>query len=156
MFENVHQATRAVISKVFETMFYLWAEPCDGGQEQSQASEPPPSFLRGEIGFEGKFSGALRLSLSTGLARKMAINFMGLEKDEVSESQMMDVVSETCNTTCGNLLSHLDKKSAYALTPPRTQPISAEQLHEESQPGSVLLHFDVEGERLRVEIQLES
>jgi len=38
--EELQQAAQAVISKVFETMFYLWVEPCDGSMERGQSSDP--------------------------------------------------------------------------------------------------------------------
>ena len=104
MFEDIRQAARTVISKVFETMFFISVDSYDDDRREEPLKFSSP-ILRGEIGFKGKYSGKLVLYLSSELAKMMAINFMGLEDNEVPESQRMDVVSELCNVICGNLFS---------------------------------------------------
>ena len=156
MIEDIRNAAIVVTLKVFETMFFIPLEPQDRNQEEGHPPlESPPSYLRGEITFQGKWSGKIGLCLPAELAKTMAASFMGLEEDDVSESKATDMVSELCNVLCGNLLSQMDKKAVHTLMIPQTQPISLEEMKEDIPHGGIVMDFDAEGHWVKLVIQLE-
>ena len=111
MIEKLETEAIAVTRQVFETMFFL-PVACQEDRDDSFGEGPPPPFsayFQGEVGFQGRHSGKLVISIPVELARTMASNFLGLEEAFASEAQAMDMVSEVCNMICGNLFSRLDK-----------------------------------------------
>jgi hypothetical protein len=66
----------------------------------------------------------------------------------------MDMVGELLNMICGNLLSFGEKKVPYRLSMPVNEAIDERELEKEfSQPG-IPLDFEVEGQGVRLQIQL--
>ncbi len=143
-----HAMTTA--SNVFETMFYLSIGLPDGNGEGSPSGSV--SFLRGEIEFRGQHAGKLCLDVPATLARAMAVNFLGLEEDEVQETHTLDVVGEVCNMICGNLFSQLDKKTATHLEPPQTLSLSFQATKEGIPDPAIRLELDAEGSRIQLAI----
>jgi len=166
--EDIRGAAISVVSKVFETMFYLSVETLEEGEatepsgaspvqitgEQEQKS--PPRFLRSEIGFQGKNSGKIRLHIPYDLARKLAVNFMGVDDNDLSESQVVDMVGELNNMLAGNLFSLLDKTNGYQLTVPVTVRTMDLGTREGTETSTVTLSFNVEDQRLKLSVQFES
>jgi len=154
MFErdDVRNHAFTTASNVFETMFYLSVELKDEleGGAFSPGDQP---LLRGEIEFQGRYSGKLSLDVPNGLAKAMAVNFLGLEEAEVEETHTLDVVGEVCNMICGNLFSQLDKKSVYRLTSPHTRSLSLEAGREEGRDHSLVIPLNVEGSSVTLTIQ---
>jgi len=157
VFEEIHETAVSVISNVFETMLFTFLEPQDGeeGRDPS-ALHSSAVWLRGEIGFSGKYSGTLRLTLTLRLARRMASNFMGLEEDESSESQAVDLVNELCNMVCGNLSCRLERALMWKIAIPRTQVLSHPEPEDGATRPEISVDFDADGERVNLSIQLSS
>ncbi len=154
MFEEIRDTAVSVTCNVFETMLFTFIEPRNG--EEGKASfQPSADLLRGEIGFSGRVSGTLRLTLPMGLAKRMASNFMGLE-EESTESQAADLVNELCNMICGNLSCRLDRGVMWRLTIPKTRTLSPEEKEDETGQPTVAVDFDAEGERVNLSIRLLS
>jgi len=142
-----------VTGQVFETMFYT---PIAVQQEEDELDSSRPSvsaFYRGEIGFEGRYSGKLILTIPVELAKTMAINFMGLE-EAVSDAQTMDTVNELCNMICGNIFSHLDRKTIWNLTLPQTHEVSGQAMETDHGEQTKAIRFDAEGYAVQLQIQL--
>lgn len=155
MIDEIVKKAIVVTGQVFETMFFM---PVSVQQEWDEgfhgATRSFPSFFRGEIGFEGRYSGTLILSIPVELAKIMATNFMGLDGEFASDSQTVDTVNELCNIICGNIFSQLDKTTVWNLTIPQSRKISgpAEDTGGEDQRGTV--RFDAEGYPVQLEIRL--
>lgn len=157
MFEDIRNIAVSVTSHIFETMFFTFLEPQSGerGEEQSD-SKSSAVFLRSEIGFEGKYSGKLQLSVPIELAKTMASNFIGLEEEETSESQASDMVNELCNMICGNLCSQIDKKTVWDLTIPSTQPVPRQEINNGLNGPGITIDFDAEDQRVKLSIRFNS
>lgn len=155
MFENIREVAQDVVSNVFETMFFILSNSCEDDRHEEEPLRFSPTIFRGEIGFRGNRSGRLILSVPYELAKMMAINFMGLEDGEISESQTMDVVGELCNVICGNLFARLDKKNTYVLTMPRTQSISPQEMDDGNHDSGITIDFDAEGHQVKFDLQFE-
>jgi CheY-specific phosphatase CheX len=168
MFEDIRETAISVVSKVFETMFYLSIEIPEEveGTEPSKAKPPqiigeqeeksPPSFLRSEIGFQGKNSGKIRLYIPYDLTRKLAANFMGVDENGLAESQVLDMAGELNNMVAGNLFSLLDKTNGYQLTVPMTERIVDLETGDITESPAVVLNFNVDNQGLNLGIQFES
>ena len=168
MFKDIRETAISVVSKVFETMFYLFIETSEEveGTEPSKGKPPqiigeqreksPPPFLRSEIGFQGKNSGKIRLYIPYDLARRLTANFMGVEENELPESQVMDMAGELNNMLAGNLFSLLDKTNGYQLTVPMTERIVDLETKDRPESSTVTLNFNVDNQGLKLSIQFES
>ena len=151
MFEHIRETAITVVLEAFETMFFI---PLEVRRDSRDLSYP---VLRSEIGFNGKYSGKIRLYLSPELATIMAINFMGITDGNASEPEIMDAVNEVCNIICGNLISLLDQKTPHVLTLPQTRSISSLEQNDGTEPSSLRIDFDTEeGQSVRLEIQFEN
>ncbi len=150
MFEDLRQATIAVASKVFETMFFISLDEQGGGEEAFTA----PKVLRGEIGFKGTDSGALILVLPYEFAKNMTTNFLGLEEEEATEGQVTDMVGELCNMICGNLFSEFDKKNPCTLTLPKTEILDSQSMGE-FQGAQVVVPFEADEAWVTLALKLE-
>lgn len=157
MFEDIQNIATSVTIHIFETMFFTFLEPQreEPGQDQSVLRNPL-SFLKGGISFEGKYSGRLKFYLPLKLAKTMTSNFMGLEEEDASDSQAMDMVNELCNMVCGNLFAQLDKKTVWNLGIPQTYLISNEEMVKETQAPGIKIDFDTEGCPIKLNIQINS
>lgn len=155
--DEIEKKVIAVAGQIFETMFFT---PLTVQQEEIDDFGSPvqlfSSYLRGEIGFEGRYCGRLMLSVPVELAKTMASNFMGLEEESATDSQTLDMVKELCNMICGNLFSHLDKKTVWNLAIPQVHEV-AEQTMEANQGCQALsVRFNAEGYPVRLQIQFAS
>ncbi len=167
MLDDLRPTILSVVSGVFETMCFIILEPMarDEDQELPKGKEKEgwlgnesTPFIKSEIGFQGDDSGRIALFMPWSLARSMTVNFLGLEEEEVSESQTLDMAGEITNMISGNFLSLLNKKEGYKLTVPKTEVLSAlnPQGQEQDSPGSFRADFYGEGQRIRVQIQFDS
>lgn len=163
MFEEMRQSVVAVMSKTFATMFFLDIEPQEMGKIPGPAfasgSDPHEvessnGFIRSRIRFQGPRSGMISLVLPAALAKVMANNFLGLEEGEASKSQTCDVAGELANIISGNLLSALDQKGSYSLSPPETGPNDDPEMDHPGLRRGFALDFDAEGHWVQFRILL--
>jgi CheY-specific phosphatase CheX len=156
VFEDIQNIAASVTTHIFETMFFTFLEPQgeEPNKDPSSVKNTMP-FLRGEIEFEGKYSGRLKLYLPMELAKIMALNFMGSEGD-VSDPQAMDMVNELCNMVCGNLFAQLDKKTVFNLGIPQTHIISNKEMEKDVHTPGIKINFDTEGYPIKLNIEIDS
>ncbi len=155
MMEKLETEAIAVTCQVFETMFFLTVAPQGGQYDSFQEGPSPPfsAYFQGEVGFQGRHSGKLVISIPVELARAMASNFLGLEEALASEAQAMDMVSEVSNMICGNLFSRLDKKTVWNLSIPATREVSRYALDGREVHQSLAVRFNAEGYPIQLHIQ---
>jgi len=155
MTEDIRKAAIAVTAKIFETMFFIPLEVEEEGPQEGVSSTTASMFYKGEIGFQGTYSGKLVLLLSDELARTMVMNFLGLEEDEVTKEQVTDMVGELCNMTCGNLFSEFDKKTPYVLTIPKTKLFASQRMDGGAQDSGLTVDFEAEGHRVKLALEFD-
>lgn len=157
MLDNIRPAVISAASKVFETMFFIPLEVQDENGGEEAALLPSSGVFRGEIEFQGKLSGRLRLYLPSQLADMMACNFMGVDEENASESQTADMVNELCNMICGNLFSQLDRKVVWDLAIPHTQLVPDQGAKREADPPSAIsVDFLAEGFEVKLVLQFDA
>jgi CheY-specific phosphatase CheX len=162
MVEEVRRAAIAAVTRVFEEMFFIFAEeerektgreePVKG--ENALWEDPSAKWVWGEIGFQGATSGKILLTLPYGLALTLAANFLGTEEKEVSEAELLDAVSELNNMISGNLFSLLNKKAKYSLTKPKTELVLEEEKKKRSSEAGLTIYFNADGQKVELNLQI--
>jgi CheY-specific phosphatase CheX len=112
MLENLKAAT----FEVLETMFFIFPEGLGNALDLFHGPG-----LRAWVPVAGPKNFRVGLTLPLSLAREMAANFLGMEKDEVPSDKMEDVVKETANMVAGTFLTKEHVPEAYNLMPPEAQ-----------------------------------
>ncbi len=131
MDESLRQTIFETFSEVFETMFFTFLEPL---------SEPPAAeevnsaggFIEALITYSGGNTGSFHFYFPIGLAKNITLNFLGVDEDEVEESQMTDTAGETANMAIGSLLGKLDPEGKCSLAIPEAKEL------ENFSPDSIL------------------
>src|SRR5581483_2469259 len=110
-----------IVTEVLETMFFAEAvsADCDGHEWLASA-------VSDRIGFDGSYSGEMRLSVSLEAASALAAAFLGIEPLETTELLRAQVILELTNILCGAILSRLCPESKLALAPPEAVGIEQE------------------------------
>jgi hypothetical protein len=101
-----------VTAEVLETMFF--DQPVPAPWEHGWI----PSAALVRLPFEGSHCGLLLLSVSPPMARSIAPAFLGIEPDEVTETQSSQVLLELANILCSSVLSQLWRDCDLRLGPP--------------------------------------
>jgi CheY-specific phosphatase CheX len=101
-----------VAAGVLETMFF----------EEAVASACEHAWLStavsAHLSFAGSHGGEFLLSVSPGTARSIASGFLGLDPQEMTETQPGEVMLELANILCGALMSNLWPESSLSLGSP--------------------------------------
>lgn len=165
MFVDLKPKVIAVVAKVFETMFFIYVEPCEGSENSSE--ETPKGdvrpqkktrvpWIKSEMGFRGQTSGKIRLWLPRPLAETMAGNFLGSEENGHTDSQVRDVAAEMTNVITGNLFLALDKKSNYVFSVPKTRFLRGPGVRGNGPAPLSAMEFDAEGQRFWLQVRMDT
>jgi len=110
----LHRAMHESLVDVLEKMFFI--------SILDETPDAAPLAVREEIavrvGFEGKPSGSLTLLLNRLVARSIAGDFVGVEPEELSDSQVGEVMCELANMICGSVLSRVESAVTFRLGAP--------------------------------------
>jgi|HubBroStandDraft_4_1064222.scaffolds.fasta_scaffold01555_12 CheY-specific phosphatase CheX len=107
-----------VAAEVLETMFFEEALP--SACEHAWLAQA----VSAQLSFEGSHCGEFLLSVPPGTARSIAAGFLGVDPEEMSETQPGEVILELANILCGALMSTLWPESNLSLGTPEL--VSAE------------------------------
>jgi|SRR5215472_481271 len=123
---NFEKVLGSVSAAVLETMFFEEAveSACEHGWLEAAVSA--------RLSFNGSHTGEFQLSVSPQAARAIAAGFLGLDAEELTETQPGQVILELTNILCGAVMSNLWPDSSLALDPPQlavTQGIQPGFLH---------------------------
>ena len=77
------------------------------------------------LSFHGNPPGRFGVRVSAETGRKIAANFLGAGEDDLTESQIGEVVCELANMLCGSVLSRLERESRFELSGPQLDPPGA-------------------------------
>jgi CheY-specific phosphatase CheX len=110
--QTADQVADTVAAEVLETMFFTAAEPA--ACEHAWLGVAQTARVR----FSGSHRGEMLLAVSAEAADPVAASFLGLEPDELTNTQRGQVIQELANILCGALLSRLWPESTLALSAP--------------------------------------
>jgi CheY-specific phosphatase CheX len=101
-----------VAAGVLETMFFAEAvaNACDHAWHSTAVSA--------HLSFEGSHCGEFLLSVTPGTARSIASGFLGLDPEDMTQTQPGEVILELANILCGALMSALWPESSLSLGSP--------------------------------------
>ena len=109
------KAVMTSISEVMETMFFL---PVEIGEEMNLGDseiDQSKSIMVSELKFTGDVSGSLCILVPKELIGEMAENFMGEDRELLSDDHLSGTLTEMLNMVCGNALSKTDSKIPFEL-----------------------------------------
>jgi len=124
MDQHVRDAIFQTFSEVFETMFFTFLEPVSELPAREEAALPG-HYIEASIGYSGGYRGDFRFYFPLGLAKNITINFLGVNDDEVTGSQIRDTAAETANMAIGGLLGKLDPAGTASLAIPAARELAA-------------------------------
>ena len=111
---NLRQIFEDSANEVLETMFFT------GVSGETAEGVPGPHFSA-ELSFRGSPSGRFGIDVPLATGRIIASNFLGADGEELSKSQVSEVVGELTNMICGTVLSRLNVKGQFELLSPEVQ-----------------------------------
>jgi hypothetical protein len=136
MIENLKAAT----FEVLETMFFIFPESL----EDATTLFHGPG-VRAWVPVEGPKNFRVGLTLSLALAREMAANFLGLEKDDVPPDKMEDVVKETASMVTGSFLTREEVPETFNPKPPEALRLNLDGQNWQENAHHVLLAVEDSG-----------
>jgi CheY-specific phosphatase CheX len=98
--------------EVLENMFF-------SGVIGEVPGEPDGERLCATVAFAGSNEGELTVSATASTVAVLAAAFLGIEEDELADTQVRSVAGELANVLCGALLGHLEPTGNFRISPPR-------------------------------------
>lgn len=134
------ESLKAATFEVLETMFYIFPEDPEEKEKLLRGAG-----LRAWVPVRGPKKFRVGLSVPLNLAREMAANFLGLDREAVTPEQLRDVVKETANMVAGALLAREQAPKIYQLESPQVVQVNLEESAAAEQPGHILLAVEDSG-----------
>ncbi len=142
MDDKFRQVVYDTFSEVFETMFFTFLEPVEEipGTDTFSDNE---DYIRANISYHGPESGSVSLLMPQRLTKKITMNFLGADEEDITNEQIMDAAKETANMVVGSLLGRIDPGGKTKLHIPEANlvdDLSVRELFEHS--GVILFNTD--------------
>jgi CheY-specific phosphatase CheX len=109
------EATKASISEVLETMFFLPLEVSESERGRDLSQTPRDQLIGASLRFGGPIAGKVFFLIPIALARSLTADFLGQETADVGPDEMEGTVKEAVNMITGKTLSVFDEKSVFKL-----------------------------------------
>jgi hypothetical protein len=121
MNEMIRDLLARVSIDTMQKLAFIFAAPEDDpGDEIDQVDLD--NLAMAKVTFGGPFSGCLVMAISKHVLPELTLNMLGMDSDEdtpVQVEQQYDVLKETLNIICGNVLPEIGgKKSVFNLGSP--------------------------------------
>ncbi len=134
------ESLKAATFEVLETMFFLFPE-----NPEDNADLFHGSAVKAWVPVQGPKNFRIGLTVPLSLAREMAANFLGLEKDEVVPDNIDDVVKETAIMVAGSFLWKEKAPEGFQLGPPEVLHLELNGLNRQDKANAILLVVDEAG-----------
>lgn len=131
---------KAATFEVLETMFFIFPESLE---ETADLFHGPG--LRAWVPVEGPKNFRVGLTVPLPLAREMAANFLGVEKDEVPPDSLEDVLKETANMVAGAFLTQERVPETFQLQPPQALSLNLDDQNWQENSHHLLLAVEDAG-----------
>jgi CheY-specific phosphatase CheX len=128
------ESLKAATFEVLETMFFLFPE---NPEDNADLFHGPA--LKAWVPVKGPKNFRIGLMVPLDLAREMAANFLGVEKDEVAQDKMDDVVKETANMVAGSFLWKEKAPGGFHLETPEVLRLDLDGRNWSKKSNSILL-----------------
>lgn len=107
---SLRDALLDAAKEVFETMVFMAMEEAkdDASCLSSESTADAEATLLGSITFKGSLEGCLGICCTTGCARTIAANMLGMDpSEEIGEDDISDAVGEVANMVMGAVKSRI-------------------------------------------------
>lgn len=111
---NLDQLMSTCASEVLETMFFIGV--------MGETTDLPTNPITTRLDFRGTPSGSFGLALPHDSSRQIAAGFLAEEEQDISQSQIDEVICELTNMLCGSLLSRIESETSFELSHPELAP----------------------------------
>ena len=113
--QNLLKATKASISEVLETMFFLPIDFTDvvGAEVFNGAISDSAELVK--VDFSGVFSGSFLLLIPDDLALFLTASFLGNIEEKVLPAHISETKKEMVNMIAGNTFTHFDDQLEFDL-----------------------------------------
>jgi CheY-specific phosphatase CheX len=110
---TIRPALSSAVADVLERMFFL--------EGLSEAPEPPPEAetVSVYLSFDGNPPGCFQMRLAREAASTIAADFLGEDRESLTDQQSTDVTLELANMICGAVLSRIESTAAFRLGVPQ-------------------------------------
>jgi CheY-specific phosphatase CheX len=116
--EVLTSAMKNSISDVLGTMFFLPVDFDDSVSMEETWDLNKNKIIAAKLNFDGPLSGHCILYIPEKLAVSITADFMGKEKDDISDNQVKETVKEINNMITGNTFSLYDPEAVFNLGVP--------------------------------------
>ena len=116
------EAMTTSISEVLETMFYLSIEIYDLSKLENTEILEEEKITGCKLLFKGPLSGHILLYAPKSLLVIMAENFMGLNKNEITQTYTNGIICEINNMVAGSIFTKYNGRQIYNLGIPEILP----------------------------------
>ena len=134
------ESLKAATFEVLETMFFLFPENPEDNAEPFHGSG-----VKAWVPVKGPKNFRIGLTVPLSLAREMAANFLGLEKDDVASDNIDDVLKETANMVAGTFLWKEQAPEGFHLGSPEVLHLDLDGLNRQKNANAILLVVDEAG-----------
>ncbi len=112
------RAMKNSISEVIETMFFLPVDFSDTVNVKELWHPEEIQMSATKLDFSGPFSGSFVLFIPEEFAVSLTANFLGKDKEKVSEDNVIETSKEVINMIAGSTFANFDDQSVFDLNIP--------------------------------------
>ncbi len=147
--EEIKDILSQAVSETIENMAFMMVDI----QAENPEEIPPEECMKSSLLILEPYPGELCLVMPKKLVSKIAVSLYGLSEEEITETTLIDVISELLNTITGSLLrSILPVNSEYKLGLPEC----GDQILIETSSGSDKSTFFIDNLPFTVDACLEA
>jgi CheY-specific phosphatase CheX len=129
------------ISEVLETMFFLPIDFLDTAVAEELTDPEKGRIAAVKLNFSGPFSGSFDLFIPEEFALSITANFLGKDKETVSQENVTETSKEIINMIAGNTFAILDDQTVFDLKIPES--ISFDQaMHSTGSEDEIFVKID--------------
>jgi hypothetical protein len=153
MNEMVQELLARVSVDTLQKLAFIFAMPEDEMEEMDM-----DTLAMAKVPFEGPFSGCLVMSISKHVLPELTLNMLGMDEGDepVQMEQQLDVLKETLNIICGNLLPEIGgKKSVFNLLSPQIIENPDEISADESYPNKITAYLSLDDGQCSISLFLK-
>ena len=111
--ESLQEVLADSLGQVMQNMCFILVS------ESDDASSTEKIWVERVLEFSGPVRGEFRIRAPFDSAAHIASDFLGEDLEQLTATQIHEVISEMANVVCGNVLGNCYPSNAFSLTSPR-------------------------------------
>jgi len=149
-------AMKDSISDVMGTMFFLPIDFSDADRIETLWNAETDGILIAKLNFEGPFSGYCALYIPKKLALSISADFMGKDKESISDDQVRGTVKEIINMIAGNTFSIYNQQAVFNLEIPELVSFSELEADPSDSENQIFIGIETLEDPLALEMVVSS